>query len=188
VLVADRKLERVAGFAGFRRLITPWISWSGLAPDGSSLLTGDFGSQEVDALDCRRIEQAKRNNLLAAGVLLCDNYVMRSTRYVVGTEQDPRLGHYSDPPMLVLASLASGPKHGHAMIEDIRHLCGTRLGPGTLYGAIARLERQGWIEPLPAEERRRPYRITAEGVRVLRAKLATLRQFTQAGLERLESL
>jgi DNA-binding PadR family transcriptional regulator len=98
------------------------------------------------------------------------------------------MGHYSDPPLLVLASLASGTKHGHAMIEDIASICGTRLGPGTLYGAIARLEQQGWIEPLPPEERRRPYRITAEGARVLRAKLTTLRQFTKAGLQRLEAL
>jgi DNA-binding PadR family transcriptional regulator len=98
------------------------------------------------------------------------------------------MGHYSDPPLLVLASLANGPKHGHAMIEDIERLCGTRLGPGTLYGAIARLERQGWIEPLPPEDRKRPYRITAEGLRLLRAKLTTLQQFTKAGLRRLESL
>ena len=113
---------------------------------------------------------------------------MRSTRNVVEAERDEKLGHYSDPPMLVLASLATGPKHGHAMIEDIVCLCGTRLGPGTLYGAIARLEQQGWIKPLPAEDRRQPYRITAEGIRVLRAKLATLRQFTKTGLERLEAL
>jgi DNA-binding PadR family transcriptional regulator len=113
---------------------------------------------------------------------------MRSTRRVVESGKDPTLGHYSDPPMLVLASLANGPKHGHAMIEDIVRLCGTRLGPGTLYGAIARLEQQGWIEPLPPEDRRRPYRITAQGVRVLRAKLTTLRQFTKAGLERLAAL
>jgi len=98
------------------------------------------------------------------------------------------MGHYSDPPLLVLASLASGPKHGHAMIEDIASICGTRLGPGTLYGAIARLEQQGWIEPLPAEERRRPYRITGEGLRVLRTKLATLQRFAKAGLKRLELL
>src|SRR5437868_5021685 len=111
---------------------------------------------------------------------------MRSTRHVA-VEHEPTIGHYSDPPMLVLASLASGPKHGHAMIEDIVRLCGTRLGPGTLYGAIARLEQQGWIEPLPPEERRRPYRITAVGLRVLRAKLTTLRQFAKAGLERLEA-
>lgn len=88
--------------------------------------------------------------------------------------------------MLVLASLASGPKHGHAMIEDIVRLCGTRLGPGTLYGAIARLERLGWIEPLPSEDRRQPYRITAEGARVLRARLTTLQQFSNRGLRRLE--
>jgi DNA-binding PadR family transcriptional regulator len=113
---------------------------------------------------------------------------MRSTRNVVRAEDDPGLGHYSDPPLLVLASLASGPKHGHAMIDDIMRLCGTRLGPGTLYGAIARLEQQGWIEPLPAEERRQPYRITGEGLRVLRAKLTTLQQFTKAGLKRLEAL
>ena len=97
-------------------------------------------------------------------------------------------GQYSDPPLLILASLSSGPKHGHAMIEDIFLLCGTRLGPGTLYGAIARLEQQQLIEPLPPEERRQPYRITAEGVRVLRARLNTLHQFSKAGLERLAML
>src|SRR5207248_7754002 len=102
------------------------------------------------------------NNLLEFRARLCENYyVMRSSRHQA-IEHQPAIGHYSDPPMLVLASLASGPKHGHAMIEDIARLCGTRLGPGTLYGAIARLEQRGWIEPLPAEERRRTYRITAE--------------------------
>jgi len=98
------------------------------------------------------------------------------------------MGHYSDPPLLVLASLANGPKHGHAMIEDISSICGTRLGPGALYGAIGRLEQQGWIEPLAPEERRQPYRITAEGARVLRAKLTTLQKFAKAGLGRLEAL
>lgn len=113
---------------------------------------------------------------------------MRSTRDVVDAEQSPDLGHYSDPPLLVLASLADGPKHGHAMIEDIARLCGTHLGPGTLYGAISRLEQQGWIEPLPPEERRQPYRITPAGMRVLRAKLTILQQFSNAGLQRLEAL
>lgn len=125
---------------------------------------------------------------------------MRSTRRVAGSDLKPGsrlspqsdtdsgIGQYSDPPLLVLASLASGAKHGHAMIEDIVRLCGTRLGPGTLYGAIARLEQQGWIEPLAPEERRQPYRITAEGLRVLRARLTTLHRFTRAGLERLEAL
>jgi DNA-binding PadR family transcriptional regulator len=111
---------------------------------------------------------------------------MRSTHHVAPLPCHSEAGHYSDPPLLVLASLASGPKHGHAMIEDIEGLCGTRLGPGTLYGAIARLEQQGWIKPLPAEERRQPYHITAEGLKVLRAKLTTLEHFARAGLRRLE--
>jgi DNA-binding PadR family transcriptional regulator len=73
------------------------------------------------------------------------------------------------------------------MIEDIVTMSGTRLGPGTLYGAIARLERDGLIEPMRPEERRQPYRLTAAGRRVLRAKLATLSQFARAGLRKLEA-
>lgn len=71
------------------------------------------------------------------------------------------------------------------MIDDIARMSGTRLGPGTLYGAITRLERQGLIQPLPPEERRQPYRLTAEGRRVLRARLATLHHFARAGLRKL---
>ena len=67
-------------------------------------------------------------------------YATRST-----TNTPEKMGHYSDPPLLVLASLASGPKHGHSMIEDIERLCGTRLGPGTLYGAIGRLEQRAGL-------------------------------------------
>ena len=46
----------------------------------------------------------------------------------------------SDPTLLVLASLADGDKHGYAMMVDIRGFAGVDLGPGTLYGAITRLE------------------------------------------------
>ena len=73
------------------------------------------------------------------------------------------------------------------MIEDIVAMAGTRLGPGTLYGAIARLERDGLIEPLAADDRRQPYRLTAQGRRVLKAKLATLHEFARAGLRKLEA-
>jgi len=113
--------------------------------------------------------------------------VSRSSRRVVSPDADSDPGHYSDPPLLVLASLADGAKHGHAMLHDIQEMCGTRLGPGTLYGAITRLERDGLIEPLAADDRRQPYRLTAEGRRVLRAKLATLYQFARAGLRKLEA-
>jgi DNA-binding MarR family transcriptional regulator len=120
--------------------------------------------------------------------LLNNYYVGRSTnRGVVESKPEPNLGYFSDPPLLVLASLAGGPKHGHAMIEDIAEMCGTRLGPGTLYGAITRLEQDGLIAPLPVEERRYPYRITPKGARVLHAKLHTLQRFARVGLRRLEA-
>ena len=90
-----------------------------------------------------------------------------------------------EPGLLILASLAGGPKHGHAMIADIDRLIGLHLGPGTLYGALHRLEEQALIEPLPTEELRRPYRLTALGRTVLANQLAAFRQFADAGLARL---
>ncbi|MGZ3583432.1 MAG: PadR family transcriptional regulator [Ktedonobacterales bacterium] len=98
------------------------------------------------------------------------------------------LGRFSDPSLLILSSLASGAKHGYAMMEDIRAFSGTQLEPGTLYGALARLERRGWVEPLPAEERRRPYRLTAAGVTVLREQLASMQRVVATGQERLATL
>ena len=92
----------------------------------------------------------------------------------------------SDPTLLILASLADGEKHGYAMVEDIRTFAGVRLGPGTLYGAITRLEGLGWIRPLAANDRRRPYRITAEGRRHLKAQLAQLQQIVSTARRRLE--
>lgn len=93
-------------------------------------------------------------------------------------------GHLSDPQLLVLASLAEGPRHGHAMLNAIEAMVGSRLGPGTLYGAIGRLERDGWIEPLPPDDRRRPYRLTEAGRTALAAKLATLRRIVEYGARR----
>jgi DNA-binding PadR family transcriptional regulator len=95
------------------------------------------------------------------------------------------LGRFSDPSLLILSSLASGAKHGYAMMEDIRDFSGTQLEPGTLYGALARLERRGWVEPLPEQERRRPYRLTAMGVAVLREQLASMQRVVATGLGRL---
>ena len=95
------------------------------------------------------------------------------------------LGRFSDPSLLILSSLANGAKHGYAMMEDIRAFSGTQLEPGTLYGALARLERRGWVEPLPEQERRRPYRLTALGAAVLREQLASMQRVVATGLGRL---
>ena len=87
--------------------------------------------------------------------------------------------------MLILISLAGGPGHGYALIQDIRELAGVQLGPGTLYGALDRLERLGLIEALPAEDRRHPYRITVPGAAALRAHLDSLDRVSAAGRLRL---
>lgn len=100
---------------------------------------------------------------------------------------DLELGRFSDPAMLILASLAGGEKHGYAMMEDIRASAGVHLGPGTLYGALSRLEQSGLIEALPARDRRRPYRLTAQGAASLRNYLANLERFVSLGLKRLEA-
>ncbi len=97
------------------------------------------------------------------------------------------LGRFSDPALLILASLAGGEKHGYAMMEDIKSTAGVHLGPGTLYGALSRLEQLGMIESLPAEERRRPYRLTAAGKVFLRQYLASLEKFVSLSLRRLEA-
>ena len=76
-----------------------------------------------------------------------------------------------DPGRLILASLAEGDKHGYAMMEDIAKFAGVSLGPGTLYGAIARLEERGWIRPTRVLDRRKPYTLTAAGRRHLAGEL-----------------
>jgi len=94
-------------------------------------------------------------------------------------------GRLSDPALLILSSLADGPKHGYAMMQDIEKFSGTLLEPGTLYGALARLEQRGWIKALPGKDRRRPYQITGTGQEALRQQLASLRQVVKTGLDRL---
>jgi DNA-binding PadR family transcriptional regulator len=94
----------------------------------------------------------------------------------------------TDPGLLVLSSLADGPKHGYAITQDVEEVAGVKLGPGTLYGALSRLESKGLIEALPSEERRRPYKITAAGTAALSEQLAMLDRVVEAGLSRLRSL
>jgi DNA-binding PadR family transcriptional regulator len=96
-------------------------------------------------------------------------------------------GRFTEPALLILISLADGPKHGYAMIDDIATVADVRFGPGTLYGAITRLESRGLIERLDAEDRRNPYRLTAVGEKALRARLASIQAIARIGQRRLAS-
>jgi DNA-binding PadR family transcriptional regulator len=104
----------------------------------------------------------------------------------MGKQDQDVLRRAGEASALVLISLAGGPKHGYALIQDIRQFASVELGPGTLYGALDRLERLGLIESLPAEERRHPYRITAPGTAALRAHLDSLERVSAAGRLRLQ--
>jgi DNA-binding PadR family transcriptional regulator len=91
----------------------------------------------------------------------------------------------TDPTLLVLSSLADGDKHGYAMMSDIKAFAGVDLGPGTLYGAITRLEERGLIRALASDDRRRPYRLTPSGREFLAEQLAALEPIVRIGTRRL---
>jgi PadR family transcriptional regulator, regulatory protein PadR len=88
--------------------------------------------------------------------------------------------------LLVLKSLSWGPKHGYAISEWVEGATGSLLllEEGTLYPALHRLERRGWVasEWGVSENNRRAkyYRVTAEGRRQLRAEASTWTAFSQA--------
>jgi DNA-binding PadR family transcriptional regulator len=94
-------------------------------------------------------------------------------------------GRFSEPALLILVSLADGARHGYSMTEDIEAIAGVSLGPGTLYGALARLEARGLIEPLKSEDRRKPYRLTTLGEHALRARLDSMMAVARTGQRRL---
>ena len=95
------------------------------------------------------------------------------------------LGRFSEPALLVLVSLADGPKHGYAIMQDVLGFYRTRIEPGTLYGVLSRLEARGWIKPMRLDARRRPYRLTQLGTRVLKTHLTAMRGVVETAVRRL---
>jgi len=97
------------------------------------------------------------------------------------------LDRWADPPLLVLASLADEPKHGYAITQDVAETMGVRLSAGTLYAVISRLEARGLIEPLQAEDRRRPYRLTAAGAEALAVQSERMENVARVARRRLRA-
>ncbi|MCA1825291.1 MAG: PadR family transcriptional regulator [Mycobacteriales bacterium] len=96
-------------------------------------------------------------------------------------------GRGNNPSLEVLLSLLGGPMHGYAIADDIESRTGQRPGPGTLYGAISRLEERGLIAAAPAQDRRRPYRITRAGIDAAREELGQMQATVRVGLRRLRA-
>ena len=125
-----------------------------------------------------RTRMARRTHAL-------DYYVRRSSLSAMGRRGEGGLNRPNEPKVLVLMSLADGPKHGYALSKDIEEFAGVVLGPGTLYGAITRLEERGLIEPVGEDDRRKPYRITAAGRRSLAAVVRDMHALAAVGGARL---
>jgi DNA-binding PadR family transcriptional regulator len=95
------------------------------------------------------------------------------------------LARFGEPGVLVLLALSDGPKHGYAITTDVLERTGIRLGPGTLYGSLAKLVDLGLIASLPSEDRRRPYEITAAGRAALSTQLERWSRVVETGRVRL---
>lgn len=80
----------------------------------------------------------------------------------------------------ILYALFGEPLHGYAIMKKVDDMTGGtfRLGPGTLYRSLDRLQEMGLVRPLKpsgADERRIPYKITAKGRGVVEAEIRTMR-------------
>jgi DNA-binding PadR family transcriptional regulator len=73
-----------------------------------------------------------------------------------------RLGRFGETAMWILVALRDGPHNVTRLLDDVREL-DCQVGPGTLYGAVARLERLALIEPTTNGGGRRAYRLTEQG-------------------------
>ncbi|HUP24216.1 MAG TPA: helix-turn-helix transcriptional regulator [Thermoanaerobaculia bacterium] len=75
----------------------------------------------------------------------------------------------------VLLALADGPRHGYAIMKAAAESAGLSMGPGTVYGTLARLEGTGWVVELPgAAGRRRNFQLLPPGRSALEREAARL--------------
>jgi DNA-binding PadR family transcriptional regulator len=83
----------------------------------------------------------------------------------------------------ILLAVADEDRHGYAIMQEVARLTddAIHMGPGTLYGTIKRMLAAGLLEEADArpdpeldDERRRYYRATPLGVRVLKAETARM--------------
>jgi DNA-binding PadR family transcriptional regulator len=80
------------------------------------------------------------------------------------------------------------PKHGYSVMQEVEAITGgeVKIGPGTLYGAFSTLEKEGLLEMVGEEARRKIYILTGKGHSVLRRQLERLELMVNNGHEVLE--
>jgi DNA-binding PadR family transcriptional regulator len=106
---------------------------------------------------------------------------------VTANMNQPTTHRVSDRALLILTSLAGGDKHGYALMQDVSEFSDVKLGPGTLYALLSKLEKDGFVAALPAVERRQPYTLTPAGEEALRVQLAEYAQIARVGLSRVRT-
>jgi len=82
------------------------------------------------------------------------------------------------------------PAHGYAIMQKVEVISEgfVKLGPGTLYGVLAILEKEALIYKTKEEERRKYYALTPLGKQVLTAQVERLEIMTRCGLNALKHL
>jgi DNA-binding PadR family transcriptional regulator len=96
----------------------------------------------------------------------------------------------SETVFLILSSIAAGPRHGYAILQDVESLTHGRvsLSTGTLYGALRRLLEDGVIRRFKEEEPsrdRQAYELTASGRELLAAEVDRMRSLAGIAAKRL---
>jgi DNA-binding PadR family transcriptional regulator len=78
----------------------------------------------------------------------------------------------------ILLALAAGPLHGYAIMQSVEETSGAdmRMGPGTIYGSLQRMEEAGLVKELaaPSGDRRRLFALQPAGRRALEAEARRL--------------
>jgi len=102
------------------------------------------------------------------------------------TNSAPSPPQVSEPVFLILLSLASGQKHGYAILKEIEAISHETLllSTSTLYGALSRLEEQGYIGRVPAGQQvapglpRKVYELTLHGLNLLHGEAERLHRMS----------
>ncbi len=90
------------------------------------------------------------------------------------------LGRFSQPTLIVLAVLIAGDNHGYGIMQELERQAGIRVGAGTLYGTLGKLEQDGFTRQVGSNGRRTVYAVTAKGRKAFSAQTRDLRRFGSA--------
>ena len=117
---------------------------------------------------------------------------LRYTEIDLDDKMPENLSRYlplSEATAYILMTL-SEPLHGYGIMQKIEALTqGTvKVGPGTLYGALSKLEKQGLISMVDEKERRKIYLLSPKGKQVLRLHIERSRVIVENGQRILAAL